>query len=100
MNARLLSFLGIARKACKISLGNDIVSESIKCGKSKLILIAADISKRTKRNVDFLSHTYGIELIELSFTMDEIQKYIGKRVGLISINDEGFAKKIKKLVIE
>ena len=47
---RLLSFLGIARKAQRLSMGADAAKESLQKGKARLVLLAGDLSPRSERN--------------------------------------------------
>ena len=49
MNNKLLSFLGLCRRAGKMTIGNDAVIEEINNGKSCLVLLAGDASQRTAR---------------------------------------------------
>ena len=65
---KILNFLGIARRAGKLSLGFDAAEESVNKKKSKLLILACDVSERTR-----------------------------KSVGIISVNDEGFAKRLEEL---
>ena len=47
---RLLSFLGIARRAQKLSMGADAAQEAMQKGKTKLLLLASDLSERSERS--------------------------------------------------
>ena len=49
MNNKLLSLLGIARRAGRLSLGYDSAEEAMKNGKSRLLILAWDLSERTLR---------------------------------------------------
>ena len=42
--APLLSLLGLARRAGKLSLGNDAAVESLRKGQARLVLLASDLS--------------------------------------------------------
>lgn len=95
---KFLSFLGLARKAGKLSLGADPTIESIKGRKAKLILLCEDLSVKSNQNIISLSCKYKIETKNIPICMDQIKQSIGKRVGIIAINDSGFANKIKILL--
>ena len=45
MDKKILDFLGIARRAGRLSLGTDAVMEAVNKKKSKLIITACDISR-------------------------------------------------------
>ena len=51
MNDRLLSLLGIARRAGKLTMGFDPVAEDVAKHKAKLVLTASDLSERTLKGV-------------------------------------------------
>ena len=96
-NDRLLSLLGIARKAGRLSLGFDSVCESVAKGEALLILTASDISEGTldklRRSVQERVRTLGTP-----YDIDAFGAAIGKNVRIISINDSGFAQKAGELL--
>lgn len=94
---KILNFLGIARRAGKLSLGFDAVEESVNKRKSKLIILACDVSERTRKNVEMLSERGNIKTVFSEIPMEDIGNAIGKTVGIISVNDEGFAKRLAEL---
>ena len=98
MNDRLLSLLGLARRAGKLVIGNDAVLESVKSGKSKLVIITADASERTKRNIN--SACQGAPVREIQYSEKDILKAAGKSGKILSIEDDGFAQSITALVQE
>ena len=97
MNEKLLPLLGIARKAGKLALGNDPAVDALRKGKSRLVLLACDLSQRTANGIRSAATEEGIDLVELDATMDQIAMALGKRTGIISVNDVGFSKKIVAL---
>lgn len=99
MNNRVMSLLGIARRAGKLAMGNDMVNDCIKNGESRLILLASDISPRTAKNIEFIANEYEVKVMYLNESMDEIGVAIGKRIGIVSVNDAGFAKKVCSLMV-
>ena len=52
-NDRLISFLGIARKAGKLTFGFDSVCESLRKKESCMVLIASDASEGTVRGITY-----------------------------------------------
>ena len=73
MNDRLLSILGLCRRAGKIVIGTDPVIESVTTGKSFFVI------NRTK---------------------DELGMAIGKYCAVVSITDRGFSDKIQELILK
>lgn len=99
-NNKLLSFLGLARKAQKLSLGKDAVIEAVSRKKSKLILLSSDLSNRTMGDVIKILDRENIKYIVTKITMDQFSVPLGKRIGIISVDDENFANKLSALTKE
>lgn len=98
MNDQLLSFLGIARRANALTLGFDPSVEAMGGGKVCLLLLAADLSSRTLRNITAAAQKNHVQTIVLeNVSMDRIGAAIGKRTGIVAVNDEGFSNKLKTL---
>lgn len=97
MYNKLLSLLGIARRAERLSLGFDVAAESMTSGKSKLLILAGDLSERTLRNIKKLAQESDTPTIVLDITMQQLGAAVGKTTGIISVNDKGFAEKMKTL---
>lgn len=100
MNDKILSLLGIARRAGKLSCGHDAAVQSIVQNKAKLCLCCADSSERLKRE---MSHSCGyqgknIPFFETKYLIEELSKAIGTKAAVITIDDEGFSKKIGPLL--
>ena len=97
-NDRLLSFLGIARKAGKLSLGFDSVCDSAAKREACLVLTAADTSEGTLRKLRNRLPEGFADIHTLPCGIDDIQGALGKGTRLISVNDKGFALKIRELL--
>lgn len=102
MNDRFLNLLGLCRRAGKLSLGHDASFGSISKSKAKLCLLSSDASDRLKK--EFLrSATFEdrkLEVVELDYTMEQIQFAIGSKVAVMTVNDKGFARKLTELINE
>ena len=48
MNSKVLTMLGFAAKAGKLSFGMDAAVSSIKAKKARLIIVAADVSEKSQ----------------------------------------------------
>ena len=97
MNNKLLSLLGLMRRAGKLSLGFDAAADSAESGTSCLILTTADISPKTLKELNYKINNK-TDVIALNCNQDDIQHAVGKAVKIISINDKGFAQKAKLLM--
>ena len=97
MNNKLLSLLGLMRRAGKLSLGFDAAAESAETGVSCLILTTADISPKTLKELNYKINNK-TDVIAIRCNQDDMQHAIGKAVKIISINDIGFAQKARLLM--
>lgn len=100
MSDRILSLLGLARRAGRLSLGNDAARESIFTGEAKLILLARDLSARTTGGMQAAAQQGGVPWVGLEQSLDEVGMALGKRVGVIAVNDQGFAKRLTELTAQ
>ncbi len=94
---KLLSLLGMARRAGKLSTGFESVKESALKRKSRLIICSFDLSPKTFKELSFAADGKNCERSVLS--MEEISNAVGTKTGCVSLNDQGFADAVKKLLI-
>ena len=64
MNDRLLSLLGLCRRAGKIVIGADPVIDSVLNGKSYVVLMAKDFSHNSKKSVEINGDFSNMKIIE------------------------------------
>ena len=95
MNSKILTLLGFASKAGKLSFGMDATIFSIKAKKSKLIVVAADVSEKSKKEVKFFAGK--IPVMELIIDKQTLSHAVGKQCGILSVNDDGFKNSLMKL---
>lgn len=92
----VLGMIGLAKRAGKICTGAEICEAAIKKGKSKLIIIAGDISDNGKKAITDACKYYNVKYIEYAD-----KKKLGNFTGsderaVVSVNDTGFAETILK----
>lgn len=86
-----LSTLGLCRRAGKLIYGFDAVAAELEkpaaavCG----VLLASDLSEKSKKEVRFICAKKGTAVTELTATLDDIKSVIGKRTGIIAVLDNG-----------
>lgn len=95
MEDKLLSTLGICRKAGKLFWGFDVVAEAAREGHLAIILLSADLSPKSGKEMAFIAAKHNIEIHTAPFRMDDIQKRLGKRSGILGVADKGLAGTIK-----
>ena len=98
MSDKLLNFLGLCRRAGKLTMGNDMVIEDVVKGNSKLVIIASDISKNTEKKILLNCHRNNTKVLKINRSKDEMSYAIGKFSTVVSVTDQGFAKKFAELI--
>lgn len=95
---RILSLISLAQKAGKVASGEFSTEKSVKSGKSYLVIVASDASDNTKKMFSNMCEYYEVPIYFLS-DKEELGHFIGKQFrASLSINDEGFAKSIRKQI--
>ena len=98
MNDRILSLLGLCRRAGKLVIGADPTIESINRGKSKIVIFAGDFSKNSIKPVLTAAHSGNIKAFCINRSKDELSFAPGKLCGVLSVEDKGFAEKLSQLI--
>ncbi len=89
-----LHLLGLAMKGKLIAVGRSAVEKNFRRG--KLLILAKDLSKKSKEKFMRDARFYRIEFIE-KWTMAEIGEAIGRKpVGVVLVLDKGMAQKLKE----
>lgn len=96
---KLLTLLGFASKAGKISYGMNATVTSVKTKKARLVLVCGDISPKSKKEVAFYCDKYNAEHICLGdLDIQAMTTAVGKKCGILSVNDSSFADGLKKAI--
>lgn len=93
---KLLSLLGLARRAGRLEAGFDACRAAAREGRSALLAAAADVSPKTYKNLEYEARRAGIEAVRVPAGMFELGKACGVRAGVVSVNDKGFAAALRK----
>lgn len=89
--------LGLAMRAKCVVTGEERVVQSIRAGKAKLVFVAKDGGKRTKKKLFDKANTYGVPLIDhLNRTTLGHAVGKGERVA-VAVIEPGFAAKLLDL---
>ncbi|MCH3973115.1 MAG: ribosomal L7Ae/L30e/S12e/Gadd45 family protein [Oscillospiraceae bacterium] len=95
--SKILSFLGLCRRAGRLQLGHDPVLESMRCGKAYLVLLAQDLSEHSAGGIRHTAEELGVPVFTLPCTKEEMGAALGKLTGAAAVEDAGFAKRLKTL---
>ena len=97
MNNPVLSLLGFAAKAGKLSFGTHASEFSITSKKAKVALVCEDISEKSQKEIKFKAEKQNIPVIILhGIDSATLSARVGKKCGIVTVNDEGFAEAIQK----
>ena len=93
MQSELLRFLGLMRRAGKLSVGEEGTGQAARAGKAKLILLAADASSNACDRADGLARRSGAPLIRLHAEKAALASALGVAGGaMAAVCDTGFAR--------
>ena len=96
MNKKVISYIGLARRARKLVAGYNTSIFSIKKRQAKLILLCQGISENTESKLRNLCRKNNIPL-RIYGTAEELSKAAGvENRGVFAVIDQNFANVIKK----
>lgn len=98
MNDKLLSFLGLCRRARKLTIGAEACEKSLREGKSRLIIYANDFSRSSLKAVLNAAERAQTEALEVNRSKEELSLALGKLCGVMSVEDKGFAEKLRTMI--
>lgn len=95
-NEKILNLLGLAKRAGKVSMGQDLVLREISRGsRNILVFLASDAGDNIKKKINDKTKYYKLSLID-TFSTDELSKALGSvNRKTVVVNDKGFINKIK-----
>lgn len=94
MEHKLLSMLGLARRAGKLEAGFDASAIAAQEKKAAVLLAARDVSEKTFKNLRYEAERAGIPAARIEAGMEEVGRACGVKAGVLAVTDEGFAKAI------
>ena len=96
--ARLVSMIGLCRRANRLGCGVDTIKDALKTGRAHLVLLASDPSERTRKQLSDKCATAGAELLSLPLTKEELGRACGlAELSACAVLDPEFAKAIRTL---
>lgn len=93
--------LGLCRRAGHMTVGFDAVAALMQAGKASAVLLAADVSPKTEKELRFFAGklpTGAVRILPLPLSKDEMGHALGSRkpVGAAATDDDGFAASLAK----
>ena len=100
-DCKALTLLGFAAKAGKLSFGMDVAVKTLKSGKAFLTVAAYDVSDKSRKEIAFFAQKYSVKFLVLErLDIKAVSDAVGRRCGIMSVNDSGFAGAFLKAYIE
>lgn len=98
MNNKLMSTIGLCRRAGKTVIGSDLAVKALRAGDCKLVLLASDASENTKKRITDKSATYKTRLVCVPLTAEQLGIAVGKSnsVAVVAITDESLSGAVLK----
>lgn len=98
MSNKIYSFIGLARKAGAVAMGEALAEQAVKRKKACLVLVTQDASDNTLKKIE--TALYGSNVPMLRFGhKEELGRILGKSsFSVIAITDKGFSDRIKELI--
>ena len=98
MQNKIYMFLGLARKANAVIIGEESCLKAIRKKKVSFILIAQDTSDNTKDKIISSCNYHKVDY-RMFGEKELIGKFIGKNItAIIGINNNGFVKKLVEMI--
>ena len=91
--SKALNYLGLARRAGRLEIGEDGTLASIKNGRAKGVFLAEDAAENSRRRTVRLAEDHHIPSRILPVTKEALGRALGRdKVALVAVCDEGLAK--------
>ena len=93
MQSELLRFLGLMRRAGKLSVGEEGTGQAARAGKARLILLARDASDNARDRAEGFARRCGAALVLLHADKAALASALGVAGGsMAAVCDAGFAR--------
>ena len=90
---KLLQDIGLCRRAGKLCMGTDSVKDALKYKRAAVVIISAQISEKSQKEMRFLSEKYESKLCVIPHSFEEIGTITRKPIGIMCITDASLGEK-------
>ena len=96
-----LQILGLGRISRQAASGEELCLEAIRSGKAALVLVSSDASSLTRKKFPDKCQFYGVTVLDVPFTMEEMGKGMGQGPrSSVALLSQGLAETFTKRVTE
>lgn len=97
MSEKILSLLGLMRKANSIEPGESNTGDAVHGGKAKLLLLASDATENAKKRAEGYAAGRNVQTVPLPYTKLELSASLGHAgCSMAAVTDIGFANALMK----
>ena len=97
MQAEMLRFLGLMRRAGKLSVGEEGTGQAVRAGKAKLILLASDASANARDRAQSFARRANVPLVLLYADKAALAETLSIAGGsMAAVCDGGFAQALQE----
>lgn len=97
MNDKLLSLLGLCRRAGRLRVGFEQTAQALDDRRAALVLVACDAAARTEKEVRFKAGDR-VPVRRIHAGREALSHAIGVQAGTVAVTDENFAKQVLLLI--
>ncbi len=98
MTDKILSLLGLSRRANRLVYGFDPVQKAIIEKKARLILTASDFSHNSEKKIRAFAEERNITILSLPYDKEALSRSVGHHCGVVAVTDDGFSDKLQQLI--
>lgn len=91
---KVLALLGFCKKAGKLIVGTENVTELLKAHGKCLVMLSNDISAKTEKELKYHASGGGAVFIRLAYDRTTVAHATATTAGVLATADEGFCKAI------
>ena len=95
---KLLGLLTMCRRAGRLTLGFDAVKDAAAAGHVHCILLAADASPKTAKEIRYYAGRVPVRILPAD--METLRHFFRKKTAVFGVCDSGFAGKLLNLLPE
>lgn len=97
---RAISLLTVCRRAGKLLLGFDAVKEAAQRGQVACVILAADASPKTEKEIRFYAKETPVRRFPAELDMITLTRWFRKKTAVFGVCDGGFAAKLLQILPE
>lgn len=89
---KTLGYLGLARRAGKLEIGEDGTLGAIRAKKAKAVFLAEDAAENSRRKATTLADAYGVAVYTVPVTKAQLGHAVGRDLcAMLAVCDAGLA---------